>query len=87
MDPSKNPYSTAIVARPAVRISVFSNLEKPMRPTRQPATKTANVAISADTIASITGCYIPINSNRKLPEMPGNSMADIAIAPAKNTVP
>src|SRR5690606_26895931 len=56
-------------------------LEEAKMPTTQPRINTANVNISFCSNAFRIYSYFPITNNRKLPDIPGKIMAQIAITP------
>lgn len=49
-----------------------------------PQAKTMIIVISNDFTAFMINSYLPNNNRIKLPEIPGNIIAHIAIAPHKN---
>ena len=62
----------------------FNTLENDSKPTTAPANNIATNLKSRLCIASKTGLYAPNNTKINAPEIPGNIIAQIAIAPAKN---
>src|SRR5699024_8675153 len=60
----------------------FQQLHKANAPTAQPRIKALTSSTCILLSASNTGSYMPSNSKIKLPEMPGNNMAQMANAPA-----
>ena len=55
-----------------------------MMPTKQPEAKIPRLTTSNDLIAPMIKPYMPMSNKIKLPEIPGNIMAHMAIEPAKN---